>query len=321
MLGIIPSDCYPSIVIILHQNGFFPDNPGFSAPSDVSQVATQDSATPPPPSGSSSSASVPSLGESSRHNCLQCRRRMSKTVFDCHTVCHKCLGYDCLIDKRCDKCLDWSREEIEAYVKLRNSPVSKDKRGKESLPKPPSSQGPIQPSSPSVNFSVSGVDDRISSQLTEFSASFDHKLAALQAVIMNSFSSLQTLDLSSMSARMSNVHSFAAPLELPVPGLSHGLDPSLLNPESTVSFNREFQVDSDDRVPSGFWTPFPVDQGESLVTDRSIGSLLCRFLRPLRRFLLSLHRLGLAHVYILRCPLMLLWPPRSNRRRMMTMRI
>ena len=45
-----------------------------------------------------------------------------------------------------------------------------------------------------------------------------------------------------------------------------------LNPESTVSFNQEFQVDGDDRVPSGFWTPFPVDQGESLVTDRSIGS-------------------------------------------------
>ena len=90
-------------------------------------------------------------------------------------------------------------------LSLENLLLVRIRRGKESLPKPPSSPGPVQPPSPSVNFSGSGVDDRISSQLTEFSASFDHKLAALQAVIMNSFSSLQTLDLSSMSARMSNV--------------------------------------------------------------------------------------------------------------------
>ena len=97
------------------------DNPGFSVPSDVSQVATQDSVTPPPPSGSNSSASAPSSGDSSRRNCPQHRRRMSKTVFDRHTVCHKCRGFDRLLDKRCDECLDWPQEEMEAYVKQKIS--------------------------------------------------------------------------------------------------------------------------------------------------------------------------------------------------------
>ena len=68
------------------------DNPGFS----TTLVASQESETPPPPLGSGSSA-APSSGDSSRRNCPQCRRRMSKTIFDLYTVCHKCWGWDCLI--------------------------------------------------------------------------------------------------------------------------------------------------------------------------------------------------------------------------------
>ena len=87
---------------------------------------------------------------------------------------------------------------MEAYVRHRKSLVSKDKRGKESLPKPPSFLGPVQPPSPSVTLSISDVDVHINNQLTEFSASFDRNLAALRAVILNSFSSMQTLDSASM---------------------------------------------------------------------------------------------------------------------------
>ena len=159
----------------------------FSAPPDVSQVATQDSETPPPTLGSSSSTSAPSSGESSCRNCPQCRRRMSKTIFDRHTVCHKCRGWDCFLDKRCDECLDWSQEEMEAYVKHRKSLISKDKKGKDSLPKPPPSPGPVQSTPPSVTLSVSDVDNRISSQLSEMSASFDRKLEALQALLLSNF--------------------------------------------------------------------------------------------------------------------------------------
>ena len=67
------------------------DNPGFSATQDSSLVASQESGTPPPPSGSVSS-SAPLSGDSSRRNCPQCHRRVSKTIFDHHTVCHKCTG-------------------------------------------------------------------------------------------------------------------------------------------------------------------------------------------------------------------------------------
>ena len=120
----------------------------------------------------------------------------------------------------------------------RKSLISKDKRGKDFLPKPPSSPGPIRPPSLSVPLSVSDVDDRISSHLTELSSFFDHKLAALQAIIMDSFSSLQILDHTSMPARMSHDPSFSAP---PVPGPSHGLDPSLLNPKVLSALTESFR--------------------------------------------------------------------------------
>ena len=42
---------------------------------------------------------------------------MSNPLFDDHTVCFKCRGFDCSHDKKCDECLDWSLEEMKAYVK------------------------------------------------------------------------------------------------------------------------------------------------------------------------------------------------------------
>ena len=150
---------------------------------------------------------------------------------------------------------------MEAYVKHRKSLISKDRKGKDSLPKPPSFWGPVLPSPPSVTLSVSDVDNRVSSQLTEISASSNRKIEAFQAFFISSFSSMQNLDPVSMSARLSHNHSFAAPSEVTVPSPSHGPEASCQNPESTVGFNREFQADVE-RMPSGFRTPFPVAQGE-----------------------------------------------------------
>ena len=126
---------------------------------------------------------------------------------------------------------------MEAYVKHGKSLVSKDKKGKDSLHKPPSFPGPVQSSSPSVTLSVSDVDNRISSQLTEIFVSFDRKLEALQTLLLSNFSSMQNLDPVSMSARLSHNVSFPAQLEVPVPGPSYGLEVSPHDPESTVGFN------------------------------------------------------------------------------------
>ena len=110
-------------------------------------MASRESVTPPPPSGSGLSF-APSSGDSSLRNCPQCCRRMNETIFDHHTVCHKCRGWDCLLDKRCDECLDWSQEEMDTYVKHRISLVSEHKKGKDALPRPPSSPGPVQATPP-----------------------------------------------------------------------------------------------------------------------------------------------------------------------------
>ena len=170
-------------------------------------------------------------------------------IFGCHTVCHKCRGWDCFIDKRCDECLDWSQEEMEAYVKHRKSLVSKDKKGKDALPMPPSSPGPVQSTPPLAPLSVSDMDGRISCQLSEMFTSFDRKLEALQAFIVSNFSSVQSQDHVSMSAKLSHPNSFPAPPEVPVPGPSHGPEVSPHDPESTVGFNREFQAVGVEWVP------------------------------------------------------------------------
>ena len=87
-----------------------------------------------------------------------------------------------MLDKRCDECLDWSQEEMEAYVKYEKSLVSKDKKGKDALPNPPS-LGPVQSTPPPATLSVSDVDSCIGFQLSAMSTSFDRKLEALQALL------------------------------------------------------------------------------------------------------------------------------------------
>ena len=208
-------DCISRVICAME---FSLGNPGFSASAKLAPEVSQDSSVPLPPTACGSSSSAPSSWDSAH---CKCRRRMSKTVFDCHTVCFKCHGYDCFIDKRCDECLDWSQEEMEAYVEHRRSRLSKDRGWKDSLPKPPSSLGLIQPPSTSMTFSLSDVDDRITGHISALSDAFDRKLDALTCVLLDKFSSNASLDQANMSARLPNC-SVSAPPEVPVPGPSHG---------------------------------------------------------------------------------------------------
>ena len=165
---------------------FLPDNPGFSASVDVPQEAALDAPPPPTSTGSTSSSSAPSSGDSSAcRNCPKCRKRMSKPVFDRHTVSVLCRGFDCNADSRCDKCMEWSPEEMEAYVKHRQLLLRKDRRRKDSLPKPPPSLVPSPLPSQHISLSAYDVDDRIGTKLAALSASFDQKLESLTLVLLN----------------------------------------------------------------------------------------------------------------------------------------
>ena len=191
------------------------DKPGFLASADMSREASRDSPPPPLSAGSSSSASAPSSGDSSTcRNCPKCRRRMSKFVFDRHTVCFQCRSFDCDFDNRCDECLEWSQEEMEAYVKHKLF-LLKDKRRKDSLPKSRSSPGPSPTPSQPPSLTVTDVDNRIGSQLAKLSASFDQKLESLTSVLLTKILLLQPPIEHSMSARMFDVPSTAS-LAVPV---------------------------------------------------------------------------------------------------------
>ena len=62
---------------------------------------------------------------------------MSKPVFDVHTVCVLCRGFECSLDSHCDECMEWLSEEMEAYVKHQQLLLCKDRHWKDPLPKPP----------------------------------------------------------------------------------------------------------------------------------------------------------------------------------------
>ena len=103
------------------------DKPGFSTVGEDLDLVMDDPSQPI--SGSSSSA--PSSGEASCRSCPRCHGRMSSFSVDRHTICCKCRGNDCTIDCRCDECMSWSVEEMESYVKLRKSLISKSRRNQQ----------------------------------------------------------------------------------------------------------------------------------------------------------------------------------------------
>ena len=103
---------------------------------------------------------------------------MSSFSVDRHSICTKCRGADCCMDCRCDECLSWSVEEMEAYVKLRKSLASKSKSKKSSGSiKSPSASGP---SAPNVDF-----HDIILAHFDVFSQDVDNIIASRSSSIMN----------------------------------------------------------------------------------------------------------------------------------------
>ena len=145
------------------------DNPGFSVVTTDAELHFSD---PPRSSGSSSSTS----GESTRRSCTMCHGRMSSFSLDKHLFCTKCRGSDCSMLSRCDECMQWTKEEMEKYVKLRKSLSSKSKRSKSSPPR----------SIPHDRDS----DVNIATQLDSLHKSVDDKIETMSVNLMARFSSM-----------------------------------------------------------------------------------------------------------------------------------
>ena len=93
------------------------DNPGFNVDTTDAEVHLSD---PPKSSGSSTLS-----GDSTRRSCKKCHGRMSSFSLDKHLFCIKCRGSDCTLMSRCDECMQWTKEEMEAYMKVCKSLSSK----------------------------------------------------------------------------------------------------------------------------------------------------------------------------------------------------
>ena len=144
------------------------DNPGFSVDITDAEVHFSD---PPKSSGSSSTSS----GDSARRSCKKCHGRMSSFSLDKHLYCIKC-GSDCNLISSCDECMQWTKEEMEAYMKLRRSLSSKSKRSKSSPPR----------STPHE----SDVDHSLAAQIDFVNKSVDMKIEAMSVSLMSKFSSM-----------------------------------------------------------------------------------------------------------------------------------
>ena len=90
---------------------------------------------------------------------------------------------DCDFHNKCDECMSWTKEEMEAYVKLRKSLSSKSKHHK-SVDKPSSSP---QSMAPSLNLDL---DYRIATQPDSINQSDDSKIAAMSEGLLAKFSSM-----------------------------------------------------------------------------------------------------------------------------------
>ena len=87
---------------------------------DISDAEVH-SSDPPKSSGSSSK-------DTARRSYKKCHGRMRSFSLDKHLYCIKCRGSDCNLLSRCDECMQWTKEELEAYMKVRRSLTSKGRR-------------------------------------------------------------------------------------------------------------------------------------------------------------------------------------------------
>ena len=167
------------------------DNPGFNVDITDAEVHHSD---PPKSSGSSTSS-----GDSARRSCKKCHGRMSSFSLDRHLFCIKCRGSDCSLMNRCDECMQWAKEEMESYVKLRKSLSSRGKRSKSSPPR----------STPHD----SDLDHNLAAQIESVNKPVDHKLEAMSSTLMSRFSSM----LENFQLRLNNP---SFPEDTAVPGYS-----------------------------------------------------------------------------------------------------
>ena len=149
------------------------DNPGFQVDITDAEVHHSD---PPKSSGSSSSS-----GDSTRRSCIKCHGRMSSFSLDKHLFCTKCRGRECSLMSRCDECIQWTKEEMESYVKLRKSLSSKGRRNKTSS----SASSPPRSMPHDSDF-----DHNLAAQIDSVNKSVDQKLDAMSSSLISKFSSM-----------------------------------------------------------------------------------------------------------------------------------
>ena len=106
---------------------------------------------------------------------VSCHGRTSSFSLDKHLFCIKCRGSDCSLLSRCDECMQWTKEEMESYMKLRKSLSSKAKRSK---------------SSPRSTPHDSDIDNSIAVQLDSINKSVDQKIQAMSESLLSQFSSM-----------------------------------------------------------------------------------------------------------------------------------
>ena len=207
MYGVFTVSCVVEMEISL-------DNPGFQV--DVSEVEIHQVDVPKPSSGSSSS------GVATRRSCAKCHGRMSSFSLDRHLFCTKCRGSECNVNSRCDECFSWTKEEMEGYVKLRKSLLSKSKRSKIPFR---SSSSPPQSTAPDCD-----LDSRFAAQLDTVNKSIDQKLDEMSSALMSRFS----LMLAQFQPGI-NQTSFSDDPAVPGYSGSQTEPPSLQHPVSTKS--------------------------------------------------------------------------------------
>ena len=201
---------------------------------------------------SSGTSSSPSSGDSSRRFCICCHGRISSFTFYCHTYCSKCRGSDCDLDNKCDECMSWTKEEMEAYVKLSKSLSSKSKHCK-SVAKPPSSP---RSTAPSLNLDL---DNRFASQTDSISQSVDSKIAAMSEGLLAKFSSM----LGQFKLELSNPCLSA---EQEVSGYTpcSGQSLPLRHPDRDDVHPRQFQGTTEGPMPCGSGYAHTVSVSESV---------------------------------------------------------
>ena len=176
-----------------------------------------------------------SSGESTWRSCNKCHGRMSSFSPDEHLFCIKCRGSECSVTSRCDECFEWTKEEMESYVRLRKSLTSKNRKSKT----------PHSSSSPRSTAPDGDFDHKMAAQFDSFHKAVDKKLEDMSSALMSKFSIM-------LAQFQSGLYPSSVSDETVVPGYSGCLTepPSLQTPVCTTSrTGLRFREGEEDPVP------------------------------------------------------------------------